>query len=190
MARHQSWPSHPQILGQEDLCPSHKHPQSLVGSDSWSAIAAIGGAISAIAAFAALCFSANQNSQTAAALSLSSAQKFSDECRDLWRRCRSASNDHIAFNECIGEILGSFELFSIPVNDGTLTPRVREYILETICDYLNGMVESGYSNYVQPHVEDSHVCKELKSLAIQNRNRLKNPSGVADMLNIPRSSLS
>jgi hypothetical protein len=160
-----------------------------VDSQSWTAVAAIAGAVSAIAAFAALCFSANQNAQNAAALSLSSAQKFSDECRDLWGRCRESADDSVAYNHCMQDILGSFELFALAVNESALTPRVRDYIVETICDYLDDMVEAGCQPYVQPLTEKQHVCKELKSLAIQHSGHFRHRSEVAEMLNISKSSL-
>lgn len=89
----------------------------------------------------------------------------------------------------MNEILGSFELFAIAVNDGNLTPKVREYIIETIRDYLDDMVDAGCHPYVQPLTEKRHVCKELKMLAVQNSSRLRNAVGVFDMLNIPKSSL-
>lgn len=157
--------------------------------NDWDSLAAVAGAISATAALAALCFSASQNAQTAAALSLSSAQKFSDECRDLWRKCRAASTDSAAYNESMQEILGSFELFSIAINDGNLSPRVHDYIVETICDYLNDMVDAGCEGYVQPLTEKPHVCKELKMLAIQHSRRFLDRDAIGKMLNIPASSL-
>lgn len=88
------------------------------------------------------------------------------------------------------EILGSFELFSIAVNDSILSARVNDYIVETICDYLNDMVLSGCHAYVQPLTEKSHVCKELKILAIQYKVRFDDPFAVASMLNIPKSSIA
>ena len=153
-------------------------------------LAAIAGSMSAIAAFAALCFSANQNSQNSAAISFASAQKFSDDCRDLWRRSRECVADPDLFDECVGEILGSFELFCIAVNDTSLNRRVLEYILETICDYLNDMVEAGYADYVKPRTIRPHVCKELKQLVIQNQHRFRDRRAVAEMLNIPQSSIA
>jgi hypothetical protein len=152
-------------------------------------IAAIAGFLSAIAAFTALCFSASQNSLAASSVSFSAVQKFSDECRDLWRRSRDCTDDPDKFDECVGEILGSFELFAMAVNEGALTPRSLDYIIETICDYLNSMSSDGYIDYVQPRTEKQHVCKELKQLAIQHAHRFENPQTVAKMLNISASSM-
>lgn len=151
-------------------------------------VAAVAGAISATAAFTALCFSANQNAQSASALSLSSAYKFSDECRTLWKEYENAKNPADC-EKALQEILGSFELFSAAVNDGSLTPRIREYIVETMCDYLDGMVTAGCHGYVQPSTQKSHVCKELKSLVIQHRDKFEDVAAVAAMLNIPKSSV-
>jgi len=161
-----------------------------VASEIWNAWAAIASAVSAVAALTALCFSAHQNGQNAAALSLSSAQKFSEECRELWTRYRECIEDPDGVTNCLNDILGSFELFSIAVNDGTLTPRVREYIVETICDYLDGMVGAGCHDYIQPATEKAHVCKELKNLVVQNQSRFENAQAVAAMLNIPKSSIA
>jgi hypothetical protein len=152
-------------------------------------MAAVAGAVSATVAFAALYFSANQNAQNAAALSLASAQKFSDECRELWRNCRAAVSDCDEYEKCMEEILGSFELFSLAVNEQSLTGRVSDYIVETICDYLEQMSEAGCHDYVRPLTDKAHVCKELKSLVRQHRTRFRDPLKIGDMLNIPRSSM-
>jgi hypothetical protein len=161
-----------------------------VAPETWSALAAIAGALSAMAAFTALCISAEQNSHAAAAFSLGSVQKFSDDCRTLFKECHECGEDTAKFERCLTDILGSFELFSIAVNESRLTLRTRAYIVETIADYLDKMCRAGYHDYVVEMTEKSHSCRELKLLFIQHQSLFENRTAVADMLNVPRSAVA
>lgn len=169
--------------------PSQLLHRRKVAPDPWSAVAAIAGAISACAAFAALCFAASQYAQAVSATSFSSVQKFSDDCRSLFKECHECAQDPVKFERCLTDILGSFELFSIAVNEGGLTDRTRIFIIETIAEYLDKMSEAGYHDYVVEMTEKPSNCRELKNLFVQHRRKFSSPQNVAEMLNVRSSSL-
>ena len=153
----------------------------------WAVTSAVAAAVAAVASLIALIVSISQSRLHHRALSMTSVMAFESDCRSLWKACRDAGDD---FEECLMDIIALFELHVLSVQETEPSARVREYVEDTIRDYLSRMAETeGYGALIQPATVEPQVCPNLKDFIIQNRLRLPDAVAVGTMFNIPSSSL-
>lgn len=88
------------------------------------------------------------------------------------------------------DIIALFELHAIGLQETEPSARVRDYVEDTIRDYLSRMAEThGYGDLIQPMTTEPQVCPNLKDFIIQNRAKLPDAVAVGAMFNVPASSL-
>lgn len=155
---------------------------------SWIAISAIAAAVAALASTFGIVLTASQNNANWRRSSFKSAQDFESDCRTLWANTRKSICD---FDENVLDIIALFELHIIGLQEKNPSKPVRDYITETICDYLAKMADlNAYYDVIITHTVDRHVCENLKDFIVQYQSNMLNRKRVGSMLNVPSWSIT
>lgn len=147
----------------------------------WSVVSAIASGFSAVAAAVALGYTARQLRLQARATAFQTAERFLIEIRQRLDDCKRTVRKRKEFGPCVIELVASFELFCVALNDHILSSRARRFVTDTLIDYLDDMNEAGYGNHISG-LEAAHVCCETKAFVKANHKRFRDYDGVRQML--------